>query len=271
MVPVLLRKVVSSFLRRNQGRGNPENYYASPQRYWETRHAEYTSRGSLIGVGCIELDEIQNLADYRAKWQRIETVLASAGPVTGRTLLDAGCGNGWFTAKCVALGFQVSAVDFSSEAIAAARKILGDAVTWHVGPLNEFAPARTYDVVLCIDVLFHIVDDEKWAKAVTNLGSLTSPDGLLVIQDHLIPEAQVLRTQSLTNSHCRWRSMDRYLAALGPAWKMVQRVSYELPEQKHLKGSGLFAAKDLLVFVRTASKKGTVPLPSKGQSPFSKP
>lgn len=251
MVPMFLRKLVSFALGRNQTGGNPANYYASPQDYWEARHAAHTSHGSLIGVGCIELDEVENLVDYRAKWERIEKVLAHAGPASRRTLLDAGCGNGWFTANCAALGFQVSAVDFSSQAVAAARRTLGDAVSWHVSPLDEFTSAHPYQVVLCIDVLFHIVDDERWTKTVRNLATLTSPDGILVIQDHLIPDAQVLATQSLANSHCRWRSVDRYLAALGPTWKLVEQVNYVLPRQKQLPGSGEFASKDLLVFART--------------------
>src|SRR5262249_16347209 len=147
-------------------------------------------------------------------------------------------------------GFKVSAVDFSCQAVAAAQKKLGEAVTWNVSPLDVFAPARDYNVVLCIDVLFHIVDDEKWTNAVLNLATLTSADGLLVIQDQLIPEASVLRTQPLADSHCRWRSCDRYLAILEPSWKLVEHIQYKVPRQQRLKGSGVFCSKDLLAFAR---------------------
>jgi SAM-dependent methyltransferase len=251
MVPVFLRKLISSALGRNQEEtGRPANYYASPVDYWQARHTEYSRRGSLIGVGCIELDDTENRADYLAKWRQIEKVLIDKAPPARRSLLDAGCGNGWFTAKCAAMGFQVSAVDFSCQGVEAARKKLGEAVTWHVSALDEFAPERRYDVVLSIDVLFHLVDDAKWAKAVTNLGTLTEPDGVLVIQEHLIPEAEVLPSQSPADTHCRWRSLDRYLAVLQPPWKLRTHVRYDLPQQKRLKVSGAFASKDLLVFGR---------------------
>ncbi len=51
------------------------------------------------------------------------------------------------------------------------------------GDISEagFSLPRRYDIVNAIGVMFHIVDDEKWAQALKNLAALTAPGGLLVM------------------------------------------------------------------------------------------
>lgn len=240
----MLQALLSSV--RNIVRGE---YYRSPEQYWRARHERYAT--SLRGVGCVSLDEAKNAEDYLAKWQHIAAALARTGPTKGRSLLDAGCGVGRFTAEFVQLGFHVSAVDFAANAVETARRRLGERsrqIAWHVSPLDRFAPGRTYELVVCIDVLFHIVDDRLFEKAVANLASLTTAGGYLVIQDHLIPEAEVAAEQPTGSSHVRWRSLERYLRVLGDEWLLKDHVHYELPREK--------GTKDLMVFARKGGPNG---------------
>lgn len=235
----MLQKVFSSVRKLVIG-----EYYRSPENYWNARHARYAT--SLRAVGRVNLDEATNAENFEEKWRNVQDALVRTGPTQGRSLLDAGCGVGLFTAKFAALGFEISAVDFAPNAVNRARVNLGEfaqRIAWHVSALDEFAPGRTYDVVICIDVLFHIVDDQLFAKAVTNLAALTSSGGLLIIQDHLVPNADVTRDQPLGSSHVRWRSLQRYLEVLGQDWALRRHVHYELPGER--------GTKDLLVLYRS--------------------
>jgi len=208
--------------------------YTSPVKHWERRYEKFGA--GLTGPGCVELDQQANQVDYESKWNHIRTaLLADGAPRRGTSLLDAGCGPGIFTERFLSLGYTVSAVDFAHNAVAVARKRVGDAVAWYVSGLGDFTPGRTFDVVICIDVLFHITDDALFRRAVLNLADLVDPGGRLIVQDHLIPERDVVLTYSPRETHVRWRSLERYTSALGPRWELVAHEHYELPMEKTTK------------------------------------
>jgi 2-polyprenyl-3-methyl-5-hydroxy-6-metoxy-1,4-benzoquinol methylase len=213
--------------------------YPSPLKYWEKRHAKFGT--ILTGPGCGELDQEANQTDYEAKWSHIKgALLSNAAPRPGTSLLDAGCGPGVFTERFVSLGYLVSAVDFAHNAVEIAKGRIGSAVTWYVDSLSGFAPGRTFDIVVCIDVLFHVTDDKHFQQALSNLASLVTLGGILIIQDHLIPETDVLATYSPRETHVRWRSLERYRSILAPEWHLITQEHYALPMEKD--------TKDLLVF-----------------------
>jgi hypothetical protein len=91
--------------------------------------------------------------------------------------------------------------------------------------------------VVCIDVLFHIVDDARWRRTVQNLASLAGRE--LLIQDHLVP---VAGPQGAGGGavHCRWRTLEMYRHALG-GWELAAHEVYHLPFER--------VSKDLLRFV----------------------
>ena len=210
-------------------------YVAAPHRYWERRHQRYGVR--LDGVGQIGLGHEANERDYEAKWEHIEDLLDQFEVTETWSVIDAGCGIGWFTERLVERGHETHGVDFSQEAVSLARERTGDRATFEVSPLDSWTPHEEADLVLCIDVLFHIVDDSAWHKALDGLADATRPGGLLVIQEHLENGA------SSEVPHVKWRAMSDYQKAL-PGWELVDHVRYDLP------ASG--SRKDLIVWQRTA-------------------
>ena len=81
------------------------------------------------------------------------------------TLLDVGCGYGFFSREAAAAGFEVTAIELASAERAIARSIAG------IDPLNipfeEFeAPAASYSAILMSQILEHALDVHAWlAKA----------------------------------------------------------------------------------------------------------
>jgi 2-polyprenyl-3-methyl-5-hydroxy-6-metoxy-1,4-benzoquinol methylase len=212
-------------------------YYRDPRSYWNTRHEEH--RDSLLGPGCIRLDEAANRDDYAAKWDRVRAVLARELQHGATRLLDAGCGTGWFTARAAALGFDgVDAADFSSTAAEVAQRNAPTSRV-RVAALDEITSPEPYDVVMCVDVLFHVVDDAVWARSVSNLAALTARRGALVIQDSLNETGAPPPAR-----HVCFRSLAAYRETL-PGWDVDKHETYVLPQEAE--------RKDLLVFRRSAT------------------
>ncbi|MEO8654263.1 MAG: methyltransferase domain-containing protein [Ramlibacter sp.] len=85
----------------------------------------------------------------------------------GNTLLDVGCGTGWFTRRVVADGARVVGVDLDAEALAFARErscgetsyVRGDAIAL------PFADA-SFDAVLSVTALCFV---EQWPRALAEI------------------------------------------------------------------------------------------------------
>jgi 2-polyprenyl-3-methyl-5-hydroxy-6-metoxy-1,4-benzoquinol methylase len=212
-------------------------YYRDPQSYWNDRHRDH--RDSLQGPGCILLDEAANEDDYATKWDRVRVVLEREVDRGATRLLDAGCGTGWFTSRATTLGFSdVEAADFSSAAAEIAQRKAPESRV-RVAALAEIQSTEPYDVVMCIDVLFHVVDDTLWARSVQNLAALTSSRGALVIQDSLNETGAPSPAK-----HVCFRPLSAYERVLAD-WELDTHETYVLPcEAEH---------KDLMVFRRSVT------------------
>lgn len=148
-------------------------------RYWDDRHR---SLGELRSGGHIGLSEAANEIFYRVRLGKLLELIGNLNaPNEPMFVLDAGCGKGRFARELAACGFCVDGIDASDAAIAANRAT--DGVRFQVSTVAAWRSPTLYDVVMSIDVLFHILDDEEWASSVRNLASLTRLGGQLIVTD----------------------------------------------------------------------------------------
>ncbi len=100
----------------------------------------------------------------------------------GLTLIDVGCGGGLIAEPMRRLGFAVTGVDASAENVGTARahaETMGLEITYRAATAEQMAAGgRTWDVVLALEIVEHVVDPEAFLKT---CASMVAPGGLLVV------------------------------------------------------------------------------------------
>src|SRR5689334_18292137 len=152
-----------------------------PRQYWQ----DTLSRNfDLRGTGHPGLSEAYNDRCYRLRRFVLEDALRRHRiPVAGHEALDAGCGSGFFVQLWLSKGAHVTGVDLTDVAVEKLSRRFPLA-QFEVGDLASWRPSRQYDVVSCFDVLFHIVDDASWERALSNLADAVAPGGWFVFTEH---------------------------------------------------------------------------------------
>jgi SAM-dependent methyltransferase len=107
-------------------------------------------------------------------------MLALAGDVAGRRILDAGCGAGPLFEALQERGAVVTGIDASAGMLAQARKRLGEDADLHVVDLAEPLPFpdNTFDDVTASLVLHYL---EDWGPTLAELRRVLKPGGRLLV------------------------------------------------------------------------------------------
>jgi SAM-dependent methyltransferase len=159
----------------------------SERSYWEATLRKYPG---LHGVGYVRLGARYNRWLYgvrRAVFMRRVKLLKA--DFRGLEILDVGSGTGFYMDRWRELGAEkVSGLDFASAATEGLKRKYPGCNIYQLDigeDIKEIKP-RAFDVVSAFDVLFHIVDDGKYEKAIRNIFSLLRPGGLFVFSDNFI-------------------------------------------------------------------------------------
>jgi demethylmenaquinone methyltransferase/2-methoxy-6-polyprenyl-1,4-benzoquinol methylase len=127
-----------------------------------------------------------------------DAVADAAAPVPGRRILEIGCGTGALTARLVARGAMVTAMDRDPEALDEAARRLGSGsegrVQWIAREASalDTLPEDAFDVAvasLCLSEMDHVERGHVLRHARTRLKT----DGLLVVGDEIVPRGAAER------------------------------------------------------------------------------
>ncbi|WP_405102617.1 class I SAM-dependent methyltransferase [Micromonospora sp. NBC_01412] len=116
---------------------------------------------------------------FNAYYER-PAMLRLAGNVSGRRILDAGCGSGPLSAELRAKGAVVTGFDVSAAMVDLARQRLGEDADLHVADLSAplpFADAEFDDVVASL--VLHYLED--WSGPLAELRRVLKPGGRLIL------------------------------------------------------------------------------------------
>jgi SAM-dependent methyltransferase len=95
---------------------------------------------------------------YRPLYLRLELTIAELGDLSGKTVLDVGCGPGRYAVAAAKRGGQVLGIDFSPAMLALARQHasecgVSDRCRFVLADFDTFEPDDRFDIVLMISVV----------------------------------------------------------------------------------------------------------------------
>ncbi len=155
-----------------------------PKDYWESRLREHPG---LVGVGYSSFGACYNRWLYRLRRRVFLRRMRTLAPDLGRLdVLDVGSGTGFWVDAWAELGVgEVVGSDLTATAVEDLRRRFGDREIVQLDIGGDLAPldGRRFDVVSAMDVLFHIVDDALYERAVANIHDALRPGGRLVMCD----------------------------------------------------------------------------------------
>jgi SAM-dependent methyltransferase len=172
--------------------------------YWEDR---LTREPNLRGTGHRAFSLDYNEILYQAQMDCLELVLAKHQvKMKGKRVLDVGSGTGFYVRFFKEAGAgQVVGIDITEASVEYLQRTFPNC-NFHICDIGSkrIPVAGPFDVISTISVLYHLVDDARFERAIAHLGHLLSPDGYLLITDTfahpLLPSA----------SHARFRTLEVY-------------------------------------------------------------
>ncbi|OGF10410.1 MAG: hypothetical protein A2W00_08880 [Candidatus Eisenbacteria bacterium RBG_16_71_46] len=175
-----------------------------PREFWDRRLSEHFD---LRGTGETGLSLAYNRACYRLRGRVLERALREAGmDPANRSVLDVGCGSGFFTAYFLGRGARVTGIDIAPTSVERLRARHPEA-RFVLADVSEGPLEGRFDLVNAFDVLYHIVDDARWEAALRHLARALNPGGLLLVTD-------TFAERPGSQPHNRMRALARYRAVL---------------------------------------------------------
>ena len=111
-------------------------------------------------------------------------MLAMAGDLRGKRVLDAGCAAGAFSRALAARGAHVVGVDLNEGMVERARARTGGGAEFHVADLSQpmpFLASGSFDLVAS-SLALHYLDD--WTVPLAEFHRVLAPRGALIVSTH---------------------------------------------------------------------------------------
>jgi 2-polyprenyl-3-methyl-5-hydroxy-6-metoxy-1,4-benzoquinol methylase len=124
-----------------------------------------------------DFDQIMNMYDLQRRVETVFDVLLKDHDLTNRTVLDAGCGTGWFSLAACRRGAKVTALDIGPRLLEQVRRKC-DAQTVCGDVLNLDFEDGAFDVVVSSECIEHTRNPRL---AVQELVRVCRPGGLIAI------------------------------------------------------------------------------------------
>lgn len=163
-------------------------------------------------------DTIVNRYDLQRRLDIVFDGLLSGVELSGRSVLDVGCGTGWFSQRASARGAQVVSLDVGERLLFKVREkcpselVAGDACAL------PFA-SSTFDVVISSECIQHTLDP---LRAVREMGRVLNPEGTLIVTvpnrlwriSATVAAVLKIRPYEGLENWVGWRQLKRELSAM---------------------------------------------------------
>lgn len=151
--------------------------------YWEKR---LSNQIDLQGTGHRGFDLEYNRWFYMAQADSLDMLLKRNQIVLrDLSVIDIGSGNGFYIDFMKKRGAsKIVGVDITQTSVNYLKANFPDCDFYNadISDINLKLPGK-FDILTAISVLFHIVDDIKFAQAIQNIGNLVKPRGFAILSD----------------------------------------------------------------------------------------
>lgn len=203
----LLEGVARRFHHSVLGHDRGQNAFPGSKAYWERRYAD----GSNSGAGSYNY-----LAEFKA--DVINSFVASHQI---HRVIEFGCGDG--NQLRLARYPSYLGLDVSSTAITQCKALFQEDPRKSFKLLADFSHEKA-DLVLSLDVIYHLVEDFAFEDYMERLFSSSS-------KFVIIYSSNFESTQLQTSEHVRHRNFGAWIAANEPQWNLIQQVPNKYPYQ----------------------------------------
>lgn len=180
--------------------------------YWNKRYDTI----DVTKSGHIDLPAKYNNWLYRRKQDHVAKAIARVdGSLRGAKLLEVAAGSGAYMDFWKAQGIaDYFGIDLSERAIDDLKRRF-PTLQFLQRDLNDSGLAQAvgtgYDCISAMDVLYHVVDDQKFCTALAELASVLKSGGLLIIHE------QFINGPAHDHGYIKWRSLADYEIELNTA------------------------------------------------------
>lgn len=182
----------------------------NPKDYWGKRLSDGFS---LSKTGRIGFSEHYNKFLYKAKIRTLKKALLShhIDPYN-KTVCDIGCGTGFFFVDFYSSqkAKDIVGVDITSVSIENLKRKYPEYnfIKEDISSFSTTRANRKFDILNVFDVLYHIVDEKAFERAITNIWRLTNDNGFILISD-------LFGSKSINvANHVKFRSKEIYKRVL---------------------------------------------------------
>ena len=152
------------------------------ERYWTDRFNKFGA--SLRGAGYDGLSEQANTAMYAEAAERFSLFCQEQGiSLANKRVLDIGCGTGFYTDRIsqMAPDADFTGIDIT-DALFSTLKSRHPSFTFLKADITELRQnIGPFDVIVMINVLEHIVTDDRFRTAMANIKSWLAPGGVFIV------------------------------------------------------------------------------------------
>jgi SAM-dependent methyltransferase len=141
-------------------------------------------------------------------------------------VFDVGAGTGYWTAYWLARGTPVvDGCDLVPAAVDRLRESHGRRGTFTVADISAAAALadRQYDLVSCMNVLLHVLDETAFDQAIANIAAIVAPGGHLLLAEPIAVDPAFVTTPRRGDAS-RVRGVARYAGPLEAAGLRLVRI-----------------------------------------------
>lgn len=197
---------------------------AGALQYWETRAQAFAGKGAGLRAVCsYGMPWFYNAEIHLTQYLALSPYLR---PDSGATVLDLGCGVGRWSRLAARRGASVVGVDLSPTMVAESRRRafkadLADRCRFLAADISNVRLGETFDLVVAVTVLQHILDERRLAEAISNIRRHLSPGGRAVI----LEAAPSTRDDRCDTRVFRARTSEAYISAFAEAGLTPKTIS----------------------------------------------